>query len=111
LLSPIIALVVTFIFSLTLFPSVQPQPKNLPISIVNEDQGVQIPNQPKMNMSDTIVEMIQKTTTDEDPVVKWVKLKTVEEAQKGMGNQKYYAKLVISKDFSSKIIYLDNSSD
>lgn len=98
LLSPIIALVVTFIFSLTLFPSVQPQPKNLPISIVNEDQGVQIPNQPKMNMGDTIVEMIQKTaktTTDEDPAVKWVKLKTVEEAQKGMGNQKYYAKLVI----------------
>jgi uncharacterized phage infection (PIP) family protein YhgE len=62
LLSPIIALVVTFIFSLTLFPSVQPQPKNLPISIVNEDQGVQIPNQPKMNMDDTIVEMIQKNS-------------------------------------------------
>nr|WP_227495978.1 ABC transporter permease [Bacillus mycoides] len=105
LLSPIITLVVIFIFSLTLFPSVQPQPKNLPISIVNEDQGVQIPNQPKMNMGDTIVEMIQKTaktTTDEDPAVKWVEVKTVEEAQKGMDNQKYYATLVIPKDFSAK---------
>ncbi|TKC15915.1 YhgE/Pip domain-containing protein [Robertmurraya kyonggiensis] len=104
LLSPIFALVVIFIFSLTLFPSVQPQPKNLPIAIVNEDQGVQIPNQPKMNMGDTIVEMIQKTatTTDEDPAVKWVEVKTADEAQKGMDNQKYYAALVIPKDFSAK---------
>ena len=105
LVSPIIALAVIFIFSLTLFPSVQPQPKNLPIAIVNEDEGVEIPNQPKMNMGQTIVEMMQKNskaTTDEDPAVKWVEVKTAEEAQKGMDNQKYYAALVIPKDFSAK---------
>ncbi len=38
-LSPVIAILVVFIFSLTLFPTVQPQSKNLPIAIVNEDQG------------------------------------------------------------------------
>ncbi|MFJ8247961.1 YhgE/Pip domain-containing protein [Peribacillus asahii] len=105
LLSPIIALAVIFIFSLTLFPSVQPQPKNLPIAIVNEDEGVEIPNQPKLNMGQTIVEMMQKdskATTDEDPAVKWIKVKTAEDAQKGMDNQKYYATLVIPKDFSAK---------
>jgi YhgE/Pip-like protein len=105
LLSPIIALAVIFIFSLTLFPSVQPQPKNLPIAIVNEDEGVQIPNQPEMNMGKTIVEAMQKNskaTTDEDPAVKWVEVKTAEEAQKGMDNQKYYAALVIPTDFSAK---------
>jgi YhgE/Pip-like protein len=105
LVSPIIALAVIFIFSLTLFPSVQPQPKNLPIAIVNEDVGVEIPNQPKMNMGQTIVEMIQKnskTTTDEDPAVKWVEVKTPEEVQKGLDNQKYYGALVIPKDFSAK---------
>jgi len=47
LLTPIIALAVVFIFSLTLFPSVQVQPKKLPIAIFNEDQGVEIPDQPK----------------------------------------------------------------
>lgn len=105
LLSPIIALAIIFIFSLTLFPSVQPQPKNLPIAIVNEDQGVEIPNQPKMNMGQTIVEMIEKNskaTTDEDPAVKWVVVKTEKEAQNGMDNQEYYAALVIPKDFSAK---------
>ncbi|SFC51786.1 YhgE/Pip N-terminal domain-containing protein [Bacillus sp. OV322] len=105
LLSPIIALAIIFIFSLTLFPSVQPQPKNLPIAIVNGDSGVQVPNGPKMNMGKNIVDKmreISKSAKGEDPAVKWVAVKTSEEAQKGMDDQKYYAALVIPKDFSAK---------
>lgn len=105
LASPIIALAIIFIFSLTLFPSVQPQPKNLPIAIVNEDQGVQIPDQPKMNMGETLVEKIQtmsKSNTDEDPPVKWIEVKSTEAVQKGLDSQEYYAALVIPEDFSAK---------
>lgn len=105
LISPIIALAVIFIFSLTLFPAVQPQPKNLPIAIVNEDVGAEIPNQPKMNMGQTIVEMIQKTSEsakDEEPAVKWVEVKSTEAVEKGLDNQEYYAALVIPNDFSVK---------
>ncbi|KAA0547098.1 DUF3533 domain-containing protein [Bacillus sp. BGMRC 2118] len=105
LVSPIIALAIIFVFSLTLFPSVQPQPKNLPIAIVNEDEGVEISNQPKMNMGQTIVEMIQKssaTSENKDPAVKWMKVKNVEEVQKGLDEQKYYGAIVIPKDFSAK---------
>ena len=87
-LAPIIALIVVFIFSLTLFPSVQPTPKNLPIAIVNEDQGVEVPNQAKMNMGKTIVEMIQTTSgtpsKDEEPAIKWIVIKSTEEVQKGL---------------------------
>ncbi|MBK5491863.1 ABC transporter permease [Bacillus sp. TH13] len=106
LLSPIIALAIIFIFSLTLIPLVQPEPKNLPIAIVNEDVGVEIPNQPMMNMGQTMVEMIQKnsktTTNQEDPAVKWIEVKNAEEVQRGLDNQEYYAALVIPKDFSAK---------
>ncbi|WP_117584479.1 YhgE/Pip domain-containing protein [Bacillus wiedmannii] len=103
LLSPVIALLVVFIFSLTLFPTVQPQPKNLPIAIVNEDQGVEIPNQPKMNMGQTIVDNMKKTSkSDEEPAVKWVEVKNKESVQKGLNNQEYYAALAIPKDFSTK---------
>ncbi len=105
LLSPIIALLVIFIFSLTLFPSVKVEPKNLPIAIVNEDQGVEIPNQPTMNMGQTIVETMQKTsepTSDEVHVVEWLEVKSAAEVQKGLNNQEYYAALVIPKDFSEK---------
>ncbi|MBL3822367.1 DUF3533 domain-containing protein [Bacillus sp. BSL6] len=103
LLSPVIALLVVFIFSLTLFPTVQPQPKNLPIAIVNEDQGVEIPNQPKMNMGQTIVDSMKKTSKSEkEPAVKWVEVKHKETVQKGLNNQEYYAALVIPKNFSTK---------
>lgn len=103
LLSPVLALLVVFIFSLTLFPTVQPQPKNLPIAIVNEDQGVEIPNQPKMNMGQTIVDNMKKTSkSEEEPAVKWVEVKNKESVQKGLNNQEYYAALVIPKDFSTK---------
>lgn len=106
---PLIALAIIFLFSMTLFPSVQPQPKNLPIAIVNEDEGVEIPNQPTMNMGQTIVDMIQESTAstkDEDSVVKWIEVKSNEEVQKGLDDQKYYAALVIPKDFSVKLASL-----
>ncbi|HFK1709447.1 TPA: YhgE/Pip domain-containing protein [Bacillus mycoides] len=103
LLSPVIALLVVFIFSLTLFPTVQPKPKNLPIAIVNEDQGVEIPNQPKMNMGQTIVDNMKKTSkSEEEPAVKWIEVQNKEAVQKGLNNQEYYAALVIPKDFSTK---------
>ncbi|MGN4446749.1 YhgE/Pip domain-containing protein [Bacillus cereus group sp. MYBK79-1] len=103
LFSPVIALLVVFIFSLTLFPTVQPKPKNLPIAIVNEDQGVEIPNQPKMNMGQTIVDNMKKTSKlEEEPAVKWVEVKDKESVQQGLSNQEYYAALVIPKDFSAK---------
>lgn len=103
--APIIAIVVIFVFSLTLFPSVQAKPKNLPIAIVNEDQGVEIPNQPKVNLGKNIVDMIQTTagaTKGEEPAVKWVIVKSNKEVQKGLDEQKYYAALVFPKDFSVK---------
>ncbi|CAK6481358.1 hypothetical protein BFRIPC_00020 (plasmid) [Peribacillus frigoritolerans] len=70
---------------------------------MNEDQGVEIPNQPKVNMGQNIVDMVQKSSkTDEEPVVKWVEVKNEEVAQKGLDDQKYYATLVIPADFSAK---------
>jgi YhgE/Pip-like protein len=102
---PLIALAVIFLFSMTLFPTIQPQPKNLPIAIVNEDEGVEIPNQPAMNMGKTFVDMIQESsasTKDEEAVVKWIEIKSNEEVQKGLDDQKYYGALVIPKDFSAK---------
>ncbi|MFJ5624900.1 YhgE/Pip domain-containing protein [Peribacillus loiseleuriae] len=105
LLSPIIALAVIFIFSLTMIPSVNPTPENLPIAIVNEDQGVDIPNLGKLNMGKTMVENIHKaskTSSDQEPAVKWVNVNNYKDAQDGLNNQEYYAALVIPKNFSEK---------
>lgn len=107
ILSPVIALAIVFIFSLTLFPSVQSQPKNLPIAIVNEDQGIEIPNQPKLNKGQTIVEMLQNPLkTEKVPTVKWVEVNSEKAVQEGLDNQEYYAALVIPNDFSEKLTSL-----
>ncbi|MFJ7953175.1 YhgE/Pip domain-containing protein [Lysinibacillus sp. NPDC096418] len=105
LMSPIIVLAVILIFSLTLVPSVNPTQKNLPIAFVNEDEGVILPNQTTVNMGETIATMIQETTKtadDKEPTIKWISVKNYKAAKKGLDNRKYYAALVIPKDFSQK---------
>jgi YhgE/Pip-like protein len=105
LLSPIIVLAVVLIFGLTLTPTISPTPKNVPIAFVNEDQGVDVPSQGKINMGKTIEEKIQemsKPTFDNEPVVKWISVSSYEKAKEGLNNKDYYAAFVIPKDFSLK---------
>ncbi|WDH80677.1 YhgE/Pip domain-containing protein [Paenibacillus urinalis] len=109
IMAPVIALVVVFIFSLTLFPTVQPQAKNLPIAIVNEDEGVEVPGQPQMNMGQTIVDNVQKSTsTEEDSPVQWIEVTDADAVQQGLDQQQYYAALVIPQDFSAKQVSLQS---
>lgn len=102
-LVPIAALTVMFIFSLTLIPSANSQPENLPIAIVNEDKGVEISGQPPLNMGETIVKLVESnmvTSSDDEAPIKWIKVSSAEEVQEGLNNQEYYAALIIPEDFS-----------
>ncbi|MEC0170931.1 YhgE/Pip domain-containing protein [Paenibacillus graminis] len=99
---PIIVIAVIFIFSLAMIPSINPAPHNLPIAIVNEDQGLAAP---KVNMGETIVSNIQSETSanqDGESAIKWIEAGSEAEAKTGLDNQEYYAALVIPKDFSEK---------
>lgn len=105
LLSPVMAFVVVIIFTATLFPSAQVKPQNLPIAIVNEDKGVELPNQPHMNRGQTIVDRMKAMSASapgETPAVQWIQVKSTAEAQRGLDNQAYYAAFVIPADFSAK---------
>ena len=111
ILSPIIVLTVVFIFGLTLVPSVHPTPEKLPVAFVNEDEGVAVPNQPPLNMGKTIEEAIEKmakstSASDKEPVIDWIKVGSYQKVRKGLDEQKYYAALVIPKDFSKNIASL-----
>ncbi|MEW4307793.1 DUF3533 domain-containing protein [Rossellomorea marisflavi] len=97
--SPVIAFVIIFIFSLTAVPTVQPTPKDLPIAVVNADEGFKAPDQEKMNAGEKVLENIREKSGTS---VKWVQVASVEEMKKGMDGQDYYAGLVIPKDFSAK---------
>jgi YhgE/Pip-like protein len=105
LLSPMIVLAVVLIFGLTLTPTISPTPKNVPIAFVNEDHGVDVPSQGKINMGKTIEEKIQemsKPTADNEPIVKRISVSSYEKAKEGLNIKSYYAAFVILKDFSLK---------
>ncbi|KWX70584.1 YhgE/Pip domain-containing protein [Paenibacillus jilunlii] len=99
---PVIVIAVIFIFSLAMIPGLNPAPRNLPIAIVNEDQGLATPG---VNTGKMIVSDIQSETwanPDGEPAVKWIEAGSEAEVKAGLDNQEYYAALVISKDFSGK---------
>ncbi|GIP33527.1 YhgE/Pip domain-containing protein [Paenibacillus sp. J2TS4] len=99
---PLIVIAVIFIFSLAMIPSINPVPHNLPIAIVNEDQGLTVSN---VNMGETVVSNIQSATSanaDGEPAMKWIEVGSEEGVRAGLDNQEYYAALVIPKDFSEK---------
>ncbi|QFG01072.1 DUF3533 domain-containing protein [Psychrobacillus glaciei] len=109
IISPIIVVAIIFIFSLTLFPSISPAPKNMPIAIVNEDQGAVLPNNTEMNMGKTISENIRtQAIPGQDSPIKWISVDSLTEVQKGLNNKKYYAALVIPKDFSKNQVSLQS---
>ncbi|MBO2946166.1 DUF3533 domain-containing protein [Paenibacillus sp. F411] len=105
LIVPVVALLVIFVFSLTLFPSAKVQPVQLPVALVNEDEGFQLPNQPEMNMGSTMVEMIEQMTSAnpaQAEAFRWIEVGSEEEVKEGLDDQEYYAALVIPGDFSQK---------
>lgn len=84
---PLIVIAVIFVFSLAMIPSINPAPHNLPIAIVNEDQGLTIP---KVNMGETMVSNIQSAASVNsvgEPPMKWIEVSSEEEVRAGLDNQ------------------------
>lgn len=105
ILAPILVLVVAIIFSLTLASSVNPTPKNLPIAIVNEDEGINVPSKGNMNLGNIMVTKINEVTnanSKEEPAVDWIQVSSEEKVRKGLNDKKYYAALILPKDLSQK---------
>jgi len=105
ILSPLLVLTVALIFSLTLVPSINPTPKNMPIAIVNEDKGVEIPKQGTLNMGNVLVEKVQSMSredSNEEAVINWITISDRDTVTEGLNNKEYYAALIIPNDFSQK---------
>lgn len=106
-ISPIAVIAIIFIFSLTLIPSISPAPKDMPVAIVNEDQGATLPNKTDMNMGNTIIENIRsQAIPGQDSPIKWIEVNSFAEVQKGLNEKKYYAALMIPSDFSKNQVSL-----
>ncbi|TCZ73820.1 DUF3533 domain-containing protein [Paenibacillus albiflavus] len=114
IVAPIIAIIITCIFAVVQIPGAKQAPKNVPLAIVNEDLGVDIPNQGKMNFGATLVDMLnqpmKETSGEAEPAVKWIAVASYQEAKQGMDDKEYYGALVIPEDYSVKQASLQTST-
>lgn len=94
--APIAAIVILVIFSLAFYPAFNPKPKDLPIAIVNNDEGTTIQSN-KVDIGKKIEDKLLDSDSDK---IKWVKVDKESDLQKGFDNEKYYGAVVFEKDFS-----------
>lgn len=99
--SPIIVVAVIFIFILTLIPSANSAPKNLPIAFVNADAGMTVPAKGNVNIGNQMEQNMKRASTEQS-LVKWIFVSNTKEVEKGLNDQKYYGALIIPKDFTKK---------
>lgn len=78
---------------------------NIQIAIISEDEGYTEDDGTYVNMGDEVVEEMEAKTT-----IAWTVVDTAEEATDGVYSGKYYAAVVISKDFT-KSMYQSLESD
>lgn len=95
-------LVLLFVFVSTAIPSARSNPKDLPIALVSEDQGV---------MGETMVNMIQTNVkTSKNETFKFTVVKNTDEMNELLDKKEIYGALVIPNDFSEKYASLQTAA-
>lgn len=90
-LSIIAVALISFLFIVTQIPGTNPKMHDLPLAIVNEDQG-------------TLGSKIEtKVTSTKSSAVKWAAVKSTHALNQKMDDQKYYGAIIIPKDFSQQL--------
>ncbi|PTI13437.1 phage infection protein [Staphylococcus warneri] len=95
-LTPIAIILILMIFAIAFYPAFNPKPKDMPIAIVNHDEGTSIQGK-KMNIGDKLED---KLLDSDSKAIKWVKVDSEKDAKKGMENEKCYGAAIFEKDFS-----------
>lgn len=95
-IAPIAILIILAIFSIGFYPAYNPQPKEMPIAIVNYDEGTSIQSK-DINIGENLEDKLKDSNSDE---IKWINVDSEKEARKGLDEQKYVGAAIFEKDFS-----------
>ena len=82
-------------FSLAFYPAFNPKPKDLPIAIVNNDEGTTIQSN-KVDIGKKIEDKLLDSDSDK---IKWVKVDKESDLKKDSIMRKYYGAVVFEKTF------------
>jgi YhgE/Pip-like protein len=78
-------------------------PPEIPIALVNEDQGAEMNDQP-VALGEEVADGITSPDSPAPDFVQWTRLEDREEADKGLESGEYYAAIVIPEDYSQGLV-------
>jgi YhgE/Pip-like protein len=76
--------------------------EDLPIALVNEDEGGNLGGK-DLNLGDRVVEKVTGPDSPAAGTVEWARPDTRSEALQGIGNNEYYGAIVIPEDYTEQI--------
>ncbi|OEK99531.1 ABC transporter permease [Staphylococcus saprophyticus] len=95
-LLPLASILILVILATAFYPAYNPNTKNVPIAILNKDEGTEIQNK-STNIGDTLSKSL---TNSSNETIKWVKIKNQEELRKGFKEGEYVGAIIIDNNFS-----------
>jgi hypothetical protein len=97
-----VILVIFCVFSVMMYPLLHAEPKNVPLAIVNLDEGITTPGG-ELNLGNQMMAQLQNASPGEEASpFAFTVVATKEALDQDMANNKYYGALIIPADFSAK---------
>lgn len=104
-MTPILVIVILLLLAIAFIPAYNPEPKSVPIAIVNQDKGTTMQDK-DVNIGKTFADKI-KDNKDLSDKVEWVDVDSKKDLKQGFKANKYYGALILdenlSKDSMSKV--------
>lgn len=104
-MTPILVIVILLLLAIAFIPAYNPEPKSVPIAIVNQDKGTTMQDK-DVNIGKTFADKI-KDNKDLSDKVEWIDVDNKKYLKQGFKDNKYYGALILdenlSKDSISKV--------
>jgi uncharacterized phage infection (PIP) family protein YhgE len=105
--APAAVIVLSLLIALIIYPVAKLQPKDLPIALLSEDEGVQLPSG-AVNVGEMAAENIpnamESAAGDDSAPVEWIAVSDREEALNMLGEGEVYAAIIFPAGFSSGLM-------
>lgn len=102
ILGAVVVLALLFFAYLAAIASPRENLKNLPVALVNEDEGGELGGE-QVTLGDQVVERVTGPDSPADGVVKWERPSSKKEALEGLGRNEFYGAIVIPEDYTGRI--------
>ncbi|GAA6819369.1 YhgE/Pip domain-containing protein [Helicobacter pylori] len=97
---PVAVVLILMILATAFYPAYNPKPKDIPMAILNEDNGIEVQGN-STNIGKSLADNLKKSDNE---AINWESVKNKKELEKGLKDNKYIGAIVFEKDFSKNAI-------